>query len=206
MKSRDDIHVAKSRYGCCVSRFAHRIGVLVACVTAVSHANAAPTFAKTHPHIYLNSQRARLTAALEARSPAPFRYRTAVGTWLAHGVAANEPWGFPAWHGALLGALTDDPKMCAHAIAKVEAQVAAAELKIGKGEAPEVAGDDYLGIGDMLGDVALVYDWCNAAVTKAQGMRWFAYANAALRNVWNPKTAVWGGKAKPWDGWAIDNP
>src|SRR5262249_39085705 len=129
-----------------------------------------------------------------------------VGTWLAHAVSANEPWGFPAWHGALLGVLSGNAKMCEHAIAKVEAQVAAAEAKISKGEPPEVAGDDYLGARDMLGDVRLVSDWCNAAVTAEQGKRWFAYANVTLRNLWNPKAAAWGGKARAWDGWAIDNP
>jgi hypothetical protein len=181
------------------------VGLLAIAFVASAEA-APPTFAKAHPRIYLDAHRAQLTAALDAKSPAQLRYRNAVGTWLSHPVSANEPWGFPAWHGALLGVLSGDPKMCAHAIAKVEAQVAAAEAKISKGEPPEVAGDDYLGAGDMLGDVALVYDWCNAAVTPAQGKRWFAYASSTLRNLWNPKAAVWGGKARAWDGWAIDNP
>jgi len=36
-------------------------------------------------------------------------------------------------------------------------------------QAPVVAGDSYLEIGDMVGDLALVYDWCFAQTTSARG-------------------------------------
>ncbi len=47
----------------------------------------------------------------------------------------------------------------------VEDQVAAAETAIANGDAPDVAGDSYLYVGDMIGDLAMTYDWCSAFVT-----------------------------------------
>ena len=44
----------------------------------------------------------------------------------------------------------------------------------------------------MIGDVALVYDWCFDKVTPAQRTRWLAYANQAVWNVWHPTQAKWG--------------
>ncbi|MBX3155493.1 MAG: hypothetical protein KF773_05810 [Deltaproteobacteria bacterium] len=178
--------------------------VLVTAVAARTEAAPAeePVYAKARPYIYLGQHKLRLQAALGARGPAAQRFAGRVAAWLK----GENIWGFPAWNAALYGALTGDAAACAKAISTVEAQVAAAEAKIGKGKPPEVAGDSYLQVGDMLGDLALVYDWCHAAVTPAQQARWLAYANATLANVWNPKKAAWGGVASPWSGWAIDNP
>jgi len=58
----------------------------------------------------------------------------------------------------------------------------------------------------MIGDLALVYDWCFDAVTPAQRTRWIAYANQAVTNVWNPTGATWGGTAQSWNGWSVNNP
>ena len=64
-----------------------------------------------------------------------------------------------------------------------------AEGKISAGQAPEVAADSYLEIGDLIGDLALVYDWCFPQTTAAQRTRWLAYADQAVWNVWNHTTA-----------------
>ncbi|MFT3859678.1 MAG: hypothetical protein QM742_19950, partial [Aquabacterium sp.] len=84
---------------------------------------------------------------------------------------------------------------------------------------PEVAGDSYLEIGRLVGDVALVYDWCYPKLTAAQRIRWTNYMNQAIWNVWNYSKANWApisstaittnftaGKSFPWSGWSIDNP
>src|SRR5262249_53589936 len=71
---------------------------------------------------------------------------------------------------------------------------------------PDVASDDYLQIGDDIGDLAITYDWCSDAITGDQQKAWLAYGQQAVFNVWNPDQAEWGGKPAKWDGWAIDDP
>ena len=164
--------------------------------------NPEPTYPTEHPRIYLTPNRARLEASLTANTPAAARYKAKVDQW----VAGSDIWGFQAWNGALLGQLTGQAKYCAKSIAVVEAQVAAAEAKIATQQAPEVAGDSYLQIGELVGDLALVYDWCFEQVTPGQRTRWLAYANQAIWNVWHPTEAKWGGKTMPWSGWSVNNP
>ena len=77
---------------------------------------------------------------------------------------------------------------------------------IANGDAPEVAGDSYLYVGDMIGDLAITYDWCSTLLTPSQRTRWAAYAEQAVTNVWNPDQAEWGGQPFPWSGWSIDDP
>jgi hypothetical protein len=69
-----------------------------------------------------------------------------------------------------------------------------------------VASDSYLEIGELIGDLALVYDWCFPQVTPARRTRWIAYANQAVWNVWNHAQATWGGASRPWSGWSVNNP
>lgn len=153
-----------------------------------------------HPRIMLGSQAQRLKAGLAA--PAGVRWRAAVDRWLS-GV---DIWGFSAWNGALLSALTGEQRYCVKAVAVIDKQVSAAEGKIAAGANPEVAGDSYLQIGDMIGDLALVYDWCASTTTAAQRARWANYANQAVSNVWGWKSASWGGRSAPWTGWGVDDP
>ncbi|MEJ7603824.1 MAG: hypothetical protein WKG01_38415, partial [Kofleriaceae bacterium] len=164
--------------------------------------NPDPTYPTEHPRIYLTPNRARLEASLAANTPAATRFQAKVDQW----VGGSDLWGFQAWNGALLGQLTGQAKYCTKSIAVVEAQVAAAESKIAAQEAPEVAGDSYLQIGEEVGDLALVYDWCFEQVTPAQRTRWLAYANQAIWNVWHPTEAKWGGRTMPWSGWSVNNP
>jgi hypothetical protein len=161
-----------------------------------------PSYPTEHPRIYLTPNRARLEAALAANTSPATRFRAKVDAW----VAGEDIWGFNSWNAALLGQLTGDPKYCTAAIADVESQVSAAEAAIAGGNKPAVAGDSYLEIGELVGDLALVYDWCFDQVTSAQRTRWLAYANQAIWNVWHPDEAKWGGKSFPWSGWSVDNP
>ncbi|MBS1118752.1 MAG: Fibronectin type domain protein [Deltaproteobacteria bacterium] len=161
-----------------------------------------PTYPTEHPRIYLTPNRARLEGALATNTAAATKFRATVDQW----VAGADLWGFQSWNAALLGQLTGDAKYCTKAVAVVEAQVTAAEASIAGGTAPEVAGDSYLAIGELVGDLALVYDWCHDTVTANQRTRWLAYANQAIWNVWHPAAAKWGNTMRPWSGWSIDNP
>jgi hypothetical protein len=161
-----------------------------------------PTYPDQHPRIYLTPNRARLAGALAANTAAATKFRAKVDQW----VGGADLWGFNSWNAALLGQLTGDAKYCTKAVSVVESQVAAAESSMASGVAPEVAHDSYLGIGELVGDLALVYDWCYDTVTPDQRTRWLAYANQAIWNVWHPAEAKWGNTTIPWSGWSIDNP
>ncbi|MBA3462821.1 MAG: heparinase II/III family protein [Deltaproteobacteria bacterium] len=164
--------------------------------------SANPSYATQHPRIYMATNKSRLQARLAANGPAASRFKTLVDQW----VGGANIWGFRAWNGALLGQLTNDPKYCAKSVAVVEAQVTTAEAAIAGGQRPVVASDSYLEIGDLIGDLALVYDWCNPSLTASQKTRWLAYANQAVWNVWNPTQAKWGNTTFAWSGWATNDP
>ena len=164
--------------------------------------NGTPVYPTAHPRIYLTSNRARLSAALSANTPAAARFKALVDEWIAGG----DIWGFESWNAALLGQLTGNTGYCTKAVATVEAQVVAAEAKIAVNQAPDVAGDSYLEIGGMVGDLALVYDWCFDQTTASQRARWLKYADQAVWNVWHNTSAKWGSATIPWSGWATDDP
>jgi hypothetical protein len=162
-----------------------------------------PEFPEEHPRIYLNeANRARLSAALDSEAAVAVRFRDMVDAQ----IAGADYWGFSANNAAMLGALTQEPGYCTYAITLTDEWVGSEEQRIGMGEAAEVAGDSYLGIGAIVGDLALVYDWCYDSLTDDQRARWIAYANQAVWNVWHPEEANWGGTVHTWSGWSIDNP
>jgi hypothetical protein len=161
-----------------------------------------PVFLSTHPRIYLERNRARLEAALGAARPAAVRFREVVDRWMG----GADVYAFQTWYAALLGQLTVDGSYCARAVDALDAEVAAEERRIAAGEAPEVAFDSYLYVGDRVGDVMLTYDWCFDAVAPERRARWLAYAEQAVWNVWHHELASWGGVARPWSGWSVDNP
>ncbi|MGE0868994.1 MAG: hypothetical protein AB7P03_10535 [Kofleriaceae bacterium] len=161
-----------------------------------------PSYPMQHPRIYLTANAARLKAALADGRPAATRFRSIADNW----VNGADIYEFKAWNAALLGQLTGDPKYCNAAVADIEAQVSSAESAISSGQRPVVAADSYLYVGDMIGDLALVYDWCFSDVTASQRQRWLAYANQAVWNVWHPSQAKWGSTTYTWSGWATDDP
>jgi hypothetical protein len=134
-----------------------------------------PVYPTGHPRIYLSPNRARLKAALDSRTAAATRFRSRVDSW----VGGTNIWGFQAWNAALLSQLTGTTSYCTKAVATVESQVATAEAQIASGAQPEVAHDSYLHVGELIGDLALVYDWCFPQVTSSQRTRWIAYAVGA---------------------------
>lgn len=166
-----------------------------------------PPLGTGHPRIMLGSQATRLKAAIVANTSAATRWRERVDRWLV-----GDVYNFAAWNGALLGQLTGDNRYKRKAIEQVERQVADAEASIAAGGQPngsnpiQVAHDSYLYVGDLIGDLALVYDWCFDLLTPAQRTRWLKYANQAVWNVWNFRLATWGNRPFPWTGWSVDNP
>lgn len=121
-------------------------------------------------------------------------------------LAGNPGYGFTATDAAWMYRLSNDARYAQLAVATVEAQVVAAEQAIANQQRPEVAGDSYLHVGPMIGDLALTYDWCAAYTTGTQRARWAAYAQQAVWNVWHHAQASWGGVAFPWSGWATTDP
>ena len=126
--------------------------------------------------------------------------------WVDEAVDGNPDYGFSATDAATMYRITGEPQYATLAVAMVEQQVSDAEAAIANGDAPEVAGDSYLYVGDLIGDLAITYDWCSAFVTSGQRTRWAAYAAQAISNVWDPGNAQWGGQPFPWSGWSIDDP
>ena len=170
-------------------------------VVGCGGSDGGPSYATEHPRIFIKANRDRLNADLAAQTPAAMRFKSTVDRF----VGGSEIWGFQAWNAALLGQLSGDPKYCAAAVAAIDAQVREAEQAIASGDSPAVASDSYLGIGDAVGDLALVYDWCYEAVGERRGA-WLAYGQQAVSNVWDHERATWGGRSDPWSGWATDDP
>ncbi len=161
-----------------------------------------PTYGTNHPRIYLTTQKDRLTAALSSGTPAARKFKDVVDRW----VGGEDVYDFPVWNAAMMGQLTGDAKYCTAAVAAIDKQVADANAAIAGGGAPMVADDDYLAIGDSIGDLALTYDWCFDAIDGDKRLAWLSYADQAVYNVWNHDAAKWGDKAIPWTGWAVDDP
>jgi hypothetical protein len=121
-------------------------------------------------------------------------------------VAGDPDYGFSATDAAYMFRLTGQPRYGKLAVALVEAQVRAAEAAMAAGKEPAIADDSYLGVGPMLQDLALTYNWCGALLEPAQKARWKAYADQAVVNVWHQHLARWGGHWHPGSGWAVDDP
>ncbi|NVB77862.1 MAG: hypothetical protein HOV81_05655 [Kofleriaceae bacterium] len=170
--------------------------------TGEDGADVEPTYPTQHPRIYIAANKARLKASLSANTEAASRFKSTVDSF----VAGQDIWEFRIWNVALMGQLTGSAQYCQKAVADVDAFVAGEEAKIAAGTQPQVAHDSYLAIGDLIGDLALTYDWCFDTVTPAQKTRWLAYANQAVWNVWNPTQAKWGSKTLTWSGWSTNNP
>jgi PKD repeat protein len=165
----------------------------------------APQYAATHPKVLINHRATIdcLKAGLAGKSSAAMRFQAYVDRELAQ---PGSNYAFAAWHAALMYSVTGASRYADFAVAMAERSVSSEEALIAAGNAPEVAHDSYLYVGERVADIALVYDWCYPQLSSSQRTRWIAYMNQAVSNVWNPETASWGGKVMPWSGWSIDNP
>lgn len=174
-------------------------------------APASATLPTSHPRILLNataagSVRATLAGRLAANDPAAVRFKEVIDDHLFNGATLISD--YHPWWGALLGVLTGNAAYCTDSVQRIDAYVAGEEARIAANLDPEVAGDSYLHVGDRIGDLALIWDWCSTSpsLTTAMRTRWSAYAQQTVWNVWHPSGASWGGRAAPWTGWGTDNP
>jgi len=119
---------------------------------------------------------------------------------------AKPPYGFSATDAVYMARLDGKPAYCALAIDLVQQQVDAANAATAAGKTPAVAGDSYLQVGPMVGDLALTYEVCAAKLTTDARAAWVAYAERAIANVWDHAHASWGGRAAPWTGWSTSDP
>jgi hypothetical protein len=178
---------------------------IVAAPVQFTTAPATAVLPSAHPRLLLTgATRTRLTNALTSNAAPATRFKGAIDAFLFEGATFISD--YSVWHGAMLGVLTGDTRYCADSVQRIDALVAAAEADIAANRDPDVAGDSYLYVGDQIGDLALVWDWCGAARTASMTTRWSAFAQQTLNNVWHPAQASWGGRAAPWSGWGTDNP
>ena len=131
---------------------------------------------------------------------------TAFKSYVDSVVAGARPYGFSAYDAAYMYLLDPQASYCNVAVSFVEADVSAAETRIAAGQAPAIAGDSYLEVGDHIADLAMTLHACPTFVTASQRARWGAYAEQAVWNVWNHQNAQWGGRPFPWSGWSVNNP
>lgn len=162
------------------------------------------TIASGHPRVLLADANSKvcLQQLVSANWPAAVRFKGMVDGQLG---GANY-YDFKPWYAALMYQLTGNVAYADYAIARTDAFVASEEALIAQNQRAVVAGDSYLEVGDIIGNVALVYDWTYARLTQAQRTRWITYANQAVWNVWNPTQARWGNTTYAWSGWSVDNP
>ena len=139
---------------------------------------------------------------VNTQSPQYTRFKN----WVDRAVGGNPDYLFSATDAAYMYKLTGQPQYAELAVQMVDEQVSGAESEIASGQAPDVSHDSYLHVGDMIGDLALTYDWCASFVSSSQRTRWAAYADQTIYNVWNPNQAEWGGRSADWSGWAINDP
>jgi len=176
--------------------------VVVLGMASACGGGSGPEFSADHPRIYMKSRKDALAAALKAGQPEAMRFKAMVDRWVDGGSVDN----FFSWNAALLGQLTGDPKYCAAAIKDVDQQVNDATSQVNGGQLPFVAHDSYLDVGNLIGNLALVYDWCAASLPADRRGAWLSYADQAVYNVWNPEAAQWGTMKAMWTGFAIDDP
>lgn len=157
----------------------------------------------------------QLRSLLASNAASAVRFKTMVDRQVS---GANDHYGFEPWNAALMARIAQDEtasnRYCDYAVDETEAFVASEETvarAYGRGTntddpRPEVAYDSYLYVGEHVGGLSMVYDWCRGRMSNAQRQRWRDYANQAVWNVWNHTQAKWAGRAATWSGWSVDNP
>ena len=155
---------------------------------------------------------AQLRSLLASNAPSAVRFRNMVEQQVS---GQQDHYGFEPWNSALMARITtsaaDRDRYCDYAVDKTDAFVAAEEAtarayRQGGSNRPEVAYNSYLYVGEHVGGLSMIYDWCRSRMSNAQRKRWQDYANQAVWNVWNYTQARWAGRAAPWSGWSVDNP
>ena len=108
-----------------------------------------------------------LRQLLAEGTPGASRFKSIVDTQLARG----NVYAFQPWYAALMYQLTGKAAYADHAVSRTEAFVASEEALIAANQRAKVAGDSYLEVGQTIGNLALVYDWCHDRLTPEQRTR-----------------------------------
>lgn len=157
----------------------------------------------------------QLRTMLSSSTSSAVRFKTMVDRQVS---GAQSHYGFAPWNAALMARIVQDEtssnRYCDYAVDRTEAFVASEE-RVARAYArgtntddprPVAASNSYLYVGEHIGGLSLVYDWCRGRITNAQRLRWREYSNQAVWNVWNHAQATWAGRAAPWTGWSVNNP
>jgi hypothetical protein len=183
-----------------------------------------PNIPTSRPRILLvGAELQRLQADNAANTAAAVRFRNMVNS----AVGGSNIYAYQPWYSAMMGVITGQANYCTDAVTRIDAFLDEEVMKIQNRAGanpinpdippPMAAADSYLEIGDAVGNVALVYDWCYSATNATQRLRWGNYADRFTTNVWDQDNAQWGiptagnnyswsGIAKPQNGWSVDNP
>jgi hypothetical protein len=179
--------------------------------TTIAFRTAAASQIANHPKILLGSVRAALTQKLSRNEPSATRFLEMVNRALG---GANI-YGYEGWWSGLIGQLTGEAHYCLDAVQRGEAWVSSEASRTGAGNRAAVAGDSYLEVGPIIGNLMLTYDFCFEQLTPTQRQNWRTYAKQAIWNVWNHSQANWGAasnawrgtpEAHSWSGWSVNDP
>ena len=116
-----------------------------------------PTYPTAHPRIYLTPNRARLTAALASATPAATRFKAKVDQL---GRPARPSGASRPGTARCSRSSPATPRTAPRRSPRSRPRSSRPRRKIAAGQQPEVARDSYLHVGELIGDLALVYDWC----------------------------------------------
>lgn len=176
--------------------------LLLAPLTQAANYNLSPLGT---PRILLSDPETlpRLQALMQTNANSALRFKEMVDNQIA---GVDDYWGFQNWNAALLAKVLSKPSYCQYAVKKTDAFVVSEEKLISQKQRPTVSYDSYLEVGAIIGNAAIIYDWCRGSMTNTQRQRWRTYSNQAVWNVWHPNQAKWGTTLHPWSGWSIDNP
>ncbi|KAG2393098.1 hypothetical protein C9374_009675 [Naegleria lovaniensis] len=98
-------------------------------------------------------------------------YLSYVDSGISGGGSTGSVYGFQSWHAALMYKVTGTVSYCTFAVSDADALVTSEESRISNNQNPEVAGDSYLHVGEQIGNIMMVYDWCRAQTTSSQRSR-----------------------------------
>lgn len=186
---------------------------------SIGCAQTLPPIPASHPRILLTGvELTRYQNALAASGDnAMKRFKAIVDGQLAGAdYYAYQPW-YSAFMGVVAGG-TAGNAYCDHAVQSTRDFLTSEAAAITAGNKPLAAADSYLEIGDAVGGVALVYDWCYARLSAGDKLNFGNYADVFTDDVWNQATNHWGAGTAAnnydWSGtlraagdsWSVDNP
>ena len=161
-----------------------------------------------HPYLLFSDERVtELRNRLSAQEPGAIRFKN----FADQVVSGKSLYAFGANLVAFMYPIVGEDKYCVDAVQKMDNFVAQEEAAIATyangGDFKVLAAyDSFLYVGGRVGGVGAVFDWCYGFLSDSQKKRWIDYGNEVLFNLWYYKEASWGGRSKPGNGYATNNP